>query len=56
MDFFTAIEGFPKPKYRASFGQTLTQSMHFMQPGSTTIPYLFTSAWTITFDVQTAVQ
>ena len=30
--------------------------MHFMQPGSTTIPYCFTSAWTSTFEVQVAVQ
>ena len=55
-DFGTAIVGFPKPKYSASFGQTLMQSMHFMQPGSTTIPYCFTSAWTRTFEVQVAVQ
>src|SRR5690348_6193746 len=30
--------------------------MHFMQPGSTTIPYAFTSACTSTFEVQAAVQ
>jgi len=30
--------------------------MHFMQPGSTTIPYCFTSACTRTFEVQVAVQ
>src|SRR5436190_14877674 len=50
------IDGFPKPKYNASFGQTLMQSMHFIQPGSITIPYCFTSACTRTFEVQVAVQ
>src|SRR5690606_33316244 len=30
--------------------------MHFIQPGSTTIPYSRTSAWTSTFEVHTAVQ
>ena len=55
-DFATAAAGFPNPKYSASFGQTLTQSIHFIQPESTTIPYFATSAWTSTFDVQVAVQ
>src|SRR5947207_762598 len=55
-DFGTRSVGFPKPKYKASFGHTLTQSMHFMQPGSTTIPYCFTSAWTSAFEVHVAVQ
>jgi hypothetical protein len=44
IDLETPKAGFPKPKYNASFGQTLTQSMHFMQPESTTMPYCFTSA------------
>ena len=30
--------------------------MHFMHPGSTTIPYAATSSCTRTFDVHTAVQ
>src|SRR6266513_1608867 len=55
-DLGTRIDGLPKPKYKASFGQTLTQSIHFIQPGSTTIPYCFTSACTRTFDVHVAVQ
>src|SRR5881392_1895354 len=50
------IDGFPKPKYNASFGQTLMQSMHFIQPGSITALYCLTSAWTRTFEVQVAVQ
>src|SRR5262245_40884809 len=48
--------GFAKPKYSASFGHTLTQSRHFMQPGSTTMPYSRTSSCTRTFEVHTAVQ
>ena len=36
-DFFRK-EGRANEKRRAPFGQTLTQSMHFMHPGSTTMP------------------
>src|SRR4029453_4838393 len=32
------------------------QSMHFMHPGSTTIPKSRTSSWTRTLEVHTAVQ
>src|SRR5262249_28063766 len=51
-----AIAGLANPKYSASLGHTLTQSMHFMHPGSTTMPYSRTSSCTRTLDVHTAVQ
>src|SRR5258705_6616267 len=43
-------------KLSASLGHTLTQSRHFMHPGSTTIPKSRTSWCTRTLDVHTAVQ
>ena len=50
------IAGAPNPKLSASLGHVSTQSRHFMQPGSTTIPNSRTSSCTRTFEVQTAVQ
>ena len=50
------MAGLPRPKLSASLGQTLTQSMHFMHPTSTTMPKSRISSWTRTLLVQTAVQ
>jgi hypothetical protein len=48
--------GLANEKLNASLGHTLTQSMHFMHPGSMTIPKSRTSCATCTLDVHTAVQ
>src|SRR5262249_49507321 len=52
----TSTDGLANEKLRASLGQTLTQSRHFMQPGSTTMPKSRTSWCTRTLEVHTAVQ
>ncbi|MFM9146122.1 MAG: hypothetical protein ACKORL_12405, partial [Phycisphaerales bacterium] len=52
----TEIAGPPWPKRSASFGHVDTQSMHFMQPVSTTMPESRTSSWTRTLSVHPAVQ
>ena len=50
------IAGLANEKLSAPFGHTLTQSMHFMHPGSTTMPKRLTSSCTSTLDVHVAVQ